>query len=83
MREGFDPFVAGQPLHFRSPKSGEYRSLDAAAFAEIADGTIRFQNFAKDFGTVRIFTVRLARCLPRNPKGVVSPELVHVSTLSY
>jgi hypothetical protein len=27
---------------FRDPKSGEYRALDAAVFAEIAGGTVRF-----------------------------------------
>jgi fatty-acyl-CoA synthase len=42
MREGFDPAIAGEPLYFRDPKSGEYHALDAEAFAGIADGAIRF-----------------------------------------
>ena len=42
MREGFDPAAVSEPLHYREPKSGAYRPLDAAAHARIASGVIRF-----------------------------------------
>jgi fatty-acyl-CoA synthase len=41
IREGFDPALVAEPLYFRDPGSGEYRSLDAARFADIAVGKIR------------------------------------------
>jgi fatty-acyl-CoA synthase len=40
-REGFDPQVVKDPLYFRDPKSGAYRSIDAAAYWRILDGSIR------------------------------------------
>jgi fatty-acyl-CoA synthase len=41
MREGFDPGLVGDPLFYRDPASGSYRSLDAASHAGILDGSIR------------------------------------------
>ena len=41
VREGFDPHQVTDPLFFREPKSGEYRPIDARAYARIADGSIR------------------------------------------
>lgn len=41
MREGFDPHRVTDPLFFREPKSGEYRPIDAHAYARILDGSIR------------------------------------------
>ncbi|MEO6841416.1 MAG: long-chain-acyl-CoA synthetase [Bradyrhizobium sp.] len=41
VREGFDPHRVTDPLFFREPKSGEYRPIDAAAYARILDGAIR------------------------------------------
>jgi fatty-acyl-CoA synthase len=41
IREGFDPALVAEPLYFRDLGSGEYRSLDAARFADIAAGKIR------------------------------------------
>ena len=40
-REGFDPQVVKDPLYFRDPKSGAYRSIDASAYWRILDGSIR------------------------------------------
>jgi fatty-acyl-CoA synthase len=40
-REGFDPRVVTDPLCFRDPGSGAYRSIDAEAYARILDGSIR------------------------------------------
>jgi fatty-acyl-CoA synthase len=40
-REGFDPHCVTDPLFFREPKSGEYRPIDARAYARILDGSIR------------------------------------------
>jgi fatty-acyl-CoA synthase len=40
-REGFDPRVVTDPLCFRDPNSGAYRSIDAEAYARILDGSIR------------------------------------------
>ena len=41
MREGFDPHHVIDPLFFREPKSGEYRPIDAQAYARLVDGSIR------------------------------------------
>ena len=41
VREGFDPHRVTDPLFFREPKSGEYRPIDAPAYARILDGAIR------------------------------------------
>ena len=41
VREGFDPHRVTDPLFFREPKSGEYRPIDARAYARILDGSIR------------------------------------------
>jgi fatty-acyl-CoA synthase len=41
VREGFDPHHVIDPLFFREPKSGEYRPIDAQAYARILDGSIR------------------------------------------
>jgi fatty-acyl-CoA synthase len=41
VREGFDPHRVTDPLFFREPKSGEYRPIDARAYARIVDGSIR------------------------------------------
>ena len=41
VREGFDPHHVTDPLFFREPKSGEYRPIDADAYARILDGSIR------------------------------------------
>ena len=41
VREGFDPHRVTDPLFFREPKSGEYRPIDALAYARILDGAIR------------------------------------------
>src|SRR5262249_25287574 len=41
VRAGFDPRHVADPLFFRDPKSGDFRVLDAASFARIADGTTR------------------------------------------
>ncbi len=41
VREGFDPHRVIDPLFFREPKSGEYRPIDAPAYARILDGAIR------------------------------------------
>jgi fatty-acyl-CoA synthase len=40
-REGFDLRVVKDPLFFRDPKSGAYRSIDAAAYRRILEGSIR------------------------------------------
>jgi len=41
IREGFDPDTVTDPLYFRDPRSGHYRPLDAAGFADIANGLVR------------------------------------------
>jgi fatty-acyl-CoA synthase len=41
VRDGFDPHQVTDPLFFREPRSGEYRPIDARAYARIADGSIR------------------------------------------
>jgi fatty-acyl-CoA synthase len=41
VRDGFDPHQVTDPLFFREPKSGEYRPVDAQAYARILDGSIR------------------------------------------
>jgi fatty-acyl-CoA synthase len=41
VRDGFDPHRVTDPLFFREPKSGEYRPIDAPAYARILDGAIR------------------------------------------
>jgi fatty-acyl-CoA synthase len=41
VRDGFDPHGVTDPLFFREPKSGEYRPIDAQAYARILDGSIR------------------------------------------
>jgi fatty-acyl-CoA synthase len=41
VRDGFDPHHVTDPLFFREPKSGEYRPIDAQAYARILDGSIR------------------------------------------
>jgi fatty-acyl-CoA synthase len=40
MREGFDPALVAEPVYFRDSRSGAYRPLDAAGFAEITAGSI-------------------------------------------
>ena len=40
-REGFDPEVVTDPLFFKDTKSGAYRSIDAAAYRRILEGSIR------------------------------------------
>jgi fatty-acyl-CoA synthase len=42
MQQGFDPAFINEPLYFKDPKSGEFRSLDRARFSEIVAGEIRF-----------------------------------------
>ncbi len=42
MREGFDPRLVKDPLFSRDAGSGAYLPLDAAVFASILDGSIRF-----------------------------------------
>jgi fatty-acyl-CoA synthase len=39
--DGFNPHRVTDPLFFREPKSGEYRPIDAPAYARILDGAIR------------------------------------------
>ena len=41
MRDGFDPHQVTDPLFFREPRSGEYRPIDALAYARLLDGSIR------------------------------------------
>jgi fatty-acyl-CoA synthase len=41
VRERFNPHHVTDPLFFREPKSGEYRPIDADAYARILDGSIR------------------------------------------
>jgi fatty-acyl-CoA synthase len=41
VRDGFDPHHVTDPLFFREPRSGEYRPVDAQAYARIVDGSIR------------------------------------------
>jgi fatty-acyl-CoA synthase len=41
VHDGFDPHRVTDPLFFREPKSGEYRPIDAPAYARILDGAIR------------------------------------------
>jgi fatty-acyl-CoA synthase len=41
VRDGFDPHQVTDPLFFREPKSGEYRPIDARAYARIVDSSIR------------------------------------------
>jgi fatty-acyl-CoA synthase len=41
IRNGFDPATVDGPLFVRDPGTGDYRPLDAAVHARIADGTIR------------------------------------------
>jgi fatty-acyl-CoA synthase len=41
VREGFDPRFVTDPLFFRDPKSGAYRSIDATAYPRILEGSIR------------------------------------------
>jgi fatty-acyl-CoA synthase len=40
-REGFDPALVTDPLHFRDPASGAYRPLSADAHARIVGGGLR------------------------------------------
>ena len=40
-REGFDPHAISDPLFMLDPKSGAYAALDAEAYANILDGSIR------------------------------------------
>jgi fatty-acyl-CoA synthase len=40
MREGFDPALVADPVYFRDSRSGAYRPLGAAGFAEITAGSI-------------------------------------------
>jgi fatty-acyl-CoA synthase len=42
MREGFDPAKVRDPIYVRDTRDGEYRSLDAEAFAAIQRGAMRF-----------------------------------------
>jgi fatty-acyl-CoA synthase len=42
VHDGFNIALAGEPLYFRDPGSGEYRPLDATSYAGITAGTIRF-----------------------------------------
>jgi fatty-acyl-CoA synthase len=42
VREGFDPAIVPDPLHFRDPQTGAYRPLDGSVYARIADGSLRF-----------------------------------------
>ena len=42
MQQGFDPAFIDEPLYFKDPKSGEFRSLDRARFSEIVACEIRF-----------------------------------------
>jgi fatty-acyl-CoA synthase len=41
VRDRFDPHRVTDPLFFREPKSGEYRPIDAPAYARMLDGAIR------------------------------------------
>jgi fatty-acyl-CoA synthase len=41
VRDGFDPHQVTDPLFYREPRSGEYRPIDALAYARILDGAIR------------------------------------------
>jgi fatty-acyl-CoA synthase len=41
MSEGFDPRLVTDPLFYRDPATGDYRPIDAAAYAEILQGAIR------------------------------------------
>jgi fatty-acyl-CoA synthase len=41
VHDGFNPHRVTDPLFFREPKSGEYRPIDAPAYARILDGAIR------------------------------------------
>ena len=41
VRAGFDPRQVADPLFFRDPKSGDFRSLDADDYAQLAQGAIR------------------------------------------
>ena len=41
VRDGFNPHRVTDPLFFREPKSGEYRPIDARAYARLLDGAIR------------------------------------------
>jgi fatty-acyl-CoA synthase len=42
IREGFDPSVVGDPLFLRDPATGDYRPIDRAVHARIAEAGIRF-----------------------------------------
>jgi fatty-acyl-CoA synthase len=41
IRDGFDPSV-GDPLFLRDPATGDYRPIDLAVYARIAEAGIRF-----------------------------------------
>jgi fatty-acyl-CoA synthase len=41
VREGFNPHLVKDPLFFREPASGAFRSVDAASYARILQGLIR------------------------------------------
>jgi fatty-acyl-CoA synthase len=41
IRVGFDPRHVADPLFFRDPKSGDFRTLDADSYARLSEGTIR------------------------------------------
>jgi fatty-acyl-CoA synthase len=41
IRAGFDPRHVTDPLFFRDPKSGYFRTLDADAYARLSEGAIR------------------------------------------
>ena len=42
IREGFDPLVAGDPLFFRDPATGDFRPICRAVYASIVEGRFRF-----------------------------------------
>jgi fatty-acyl-CoA synthase len=41
IRDGFDPDIVADPLFLRDPRSGEYRPLDIARYAQIVAGRVR------------------------------------------
>ena len=41
IREGFDPAFVSDPIFLRDPATGDYRPVDAAVHARLAEGAIR------------------------------------------
>jgi len=41
VKEGFDPAVISEPLHFLDPRTNRYETLDAALYADIVGGKLK------------------------------------------